>query len=69
MLEAGKHCFVEKPMAQSSADAEAVVAAAEATDRVLMVGHLLEYHPGVVKLKQLIDDGELGRVSTSTATG
>jgi predicted dehydrogenase len=61
-LEAGKHCFVEKPMAQSGADAEAVVAAARAADRTLMVGHLLEYHPGVVKLKELIDSGELGRV-------
>ena len=62
VLEAGKHCFVEKPMAQSSADAEAVVAAARAADRTLMVGHLLEYHPGVMKLKELIDSGELGRV-------
>jgi predicted dehydrogenase len=62
VLEAGKHCFVEKPMAQRVADAEAVVAAARSADRVLMVGHLLEYHPGVVKLKQLIDDGDLGRV-------
>ena len=62
VLEAGKHCFVEKPMAQSVADAEAVVAAAQAADRVLMVGHLLEYHPGVMKLKDLIDAGELGRV-------
>jgi predicted dehydrogenase len=62
VLEAGKHCFVEKPMAQSSADADAVVAAAEADDRVLMVGHLLEYHPGVMKLKELIDGGELGRI-------
>jgi predicted dehydrogenase len=62
VLEAGKHCFVEKPMAQSVADAEAVVEAAERFGRTLMVGHLLEYHPGVVKLKQLIDDGELGRV-------
>ena len=61
-LEAGKHCFVEKPMAQSAADAEAVVAAAERAGRTLMVGHLLEYHPGVVKLKELIDSGELGRV-------
>jgi predicted dehydrogenase len=61
-LEAGKHCFVEKPMAQSGADAEAVVAAAERAGRTLMVGHLLEYHPGVVKLKELIDSGELGRV-------
>jgi predicted dehydrogenase len=61
VLEAGKHCLVEKPMAQSAADAEAVVAAAEAAGRVLMVGHLLEYHPGVMKLKELIDGGELGR--------
>ena len=62
VLAAGKHCFVEKPMAQSVADAEAVVAAARSADRVLMVGHLLEYHPGVVKLKELIDGGDLGRV-------
>jgi predicted dehydrogenase len=62
VLEAGKHCFVEKPMAQSAADAEAVVAAAQAAGRVLMVGHLLEYHPGVMKLKELIDGGELGRI-------
>jgi predicted dehydrogenase len=62
VLEAGKHCFVEKPMAQSVADAEAVVAAAAAAGRTLMVGHLLEYHPGVMKLKELIDAGELGRV-------
>src|SRR5215213_586542 len=62
VLEAGKHCFVEKPMAQSAADSEAVVAAAVAADRTLMVGHLLEYHPGVMKLKELIDAGELGRV-------
>jgi predicted dehydrogenase len=62
VLEAGKHCFVEKPLAQSTADAEAVVAAAERGGRVLMVGHLLEYHPGVMKLKELIDGGELGRV-------
>jgi predicted dehydrogenase len=62
VLEAGKHCFVEKPMAQSVAGAEAVVAAAEANGRVLMVGHLLEYHPGVMKLKELIDGGELGRI-------
>src|ERR671923_1737646 len=62
VLEAGRHCFVEKPMATTAAEAEAVVAAAEAAGRTLMVGHLLEYHPGVVKLKELIDDGELGRV-------
>ena len=60
VLEAGKHCFVEKPLAQSVADAERAVAAAEAAGRVLMVGHLLEYHPGVQRLKQLTDSGELG---------
>jgi predicted dehydrogenase len=62
VLQAGKHCFVEKPLAQSVADAEAVVEAADRAGRTLMVGHLLEYHPGVVRLKQLITDGELGRV-------
>lgn len=60
VLEAGKHCFVEKPLAQSVADAERVVAAAAHSGRVLMVGHLLEYHPGVQRLKQLTDSGELG---------
>ncbi|HEY6398550.1 MAG TPA: Gfo/Idh/MocA family oxidoreductase [Solirubrobacteraceae bacterium] len=59
-LEAGKHCFVEKPLAQSVRDAEHAVAAAEASGRVLMVGHLLEYHPGVHKLKELTESGELG---------
>jgi predicted dehydrogenase len=60
VLEAGKHSFVEKPLAQSSADAERAVRAAEAAGRVLMVGHLLEYHPGVRKLKEIADSGELG---------
>jgi predicted dehydrogenase len=60
VLEAGKHCFVEKPLAQSAADGERAAAAAEATGRVLMVGHLLEYHPGVRKLKELTDAGVLG---------
>ncbi|MFZ0091700.1 MAG: Gfo/Idh/MocA family oxidoreductase, partial [Solirubrobacteraceae bacterium] len=60
VLQAGKHCFVEKPLAQSAAAAERAVAAAEAADRRLMVGHLLEYHPGVGKLKELTESGELG---------
>src|ERR671915_2360748 len=62
VLGAGKHCFVEKPMAQSVEEAERVLAAARAGDRVLMVGHLLEYHPGVEMLKQLIDSSELGDI-------
>jgi len=60
VLEAGKHCFVEKPLALTAADAERAVTAASDAGRVLMVGHLLEYHPGVRKLKELTDAGELG---------
>ena len=60
VLEAGKHCFVEKPLAQSAAEAERVLAAAG--DRVLMVGHLLEYHPGVQRLKEVVDSGDLGDI-------
>jgi len=62
VLTAGKHCFVEKPLAQSLADAQRVLDAAAASGRVLMVGHLLEYHPGVRALAQLIAAGELGRI-------
>jgi predicted dehydrogenase len=62
VLEAGKHCFVEKPLAQSVADAELVVGAAERSGRILMVGHLLEYHPGVRRLAELVQAGELGTV-------
>jgi predicted dehydrogenase len=57
---AGKHCFVEKPLATSAADAERAVAAAERAGTILMVGHLLEYHPAVARLKELLDAGELG---------
>jgi predicted dehydrogenase len=60
VLEAGKHCFVEKPLAQSVADAQLAVDAAQSTGKTLMVGHLLEYHPGVQRLKELSDSGELG---------
>jgi predicted dehydrogenase len=62
VLRAGKHCFVEKPLAQSVAEAERVVEAAEQSGRVLMVGHLLEYHPGVERLKELVASGELGDI-------
>ena len=61
-LEAGKHCFVEKPLALTVADAERVLAAAEASGTTLMVGHLLEYHPGLEKLKEIADSGQLGDI-------
>jgi predicted dehydrogenase len=61
VLSAGKHCFVEKPLAQSADDAQRACAAAEAAERILMVGHLLEYHPGIRLLKEALDSGELGQ--------
>jgi predicted dehydrogenase len=60
VVQAGKHCFVEKPLATNAPDAEAAVAAAASAGKTLMVGHLLEYHPAVGRLKELIDAGELG---------
>jgi len=62
VVAAGKHCFVEKPLARSVAEAERVVAAAREADRVLMVGHLLEYHPGLEKLGEYAAGGELGDI-------
>ena len=61
-LDAGKHVFVEKPMTLAPADAEDLVARADRGGRVLMVGHLLEYHPCVLQLKDLVDQGRLGRL-------
>jgi predicted dehydrogenase len=61
-LLAGKHVFVEKPLALSSALGEQLVALAEERGLVLMPGHLLLYHPGVGKLKDLVGAGELGRL-------
>ena len=62
-MRAGKDVFVEKPMALSTRDAEAMKKVALETDRILMVGHLLEYHPAILKLRELIDSGELGKIN------
>jgi predicted dehydrogenase len=62
VLEAGKHVFVEKPPAMHATEMNELVELADAGDLVLMPGHLLLYHPGVLKLKELIDDGDLGDV-------
>jgi predicted dehydrogenase len=61
-LEAGKHVFVEKPPAMRGVEMDELVALAEERDLVLMPGHLLLYHPGVVALKELVDSGSLGDV-------
>jgi predicted dehydrogenase len=62
VLAAGKHLFVEKPLALSTTEARELVEAAEAADRRLMVGHLLLFHPGLRAVKALIDAGELGKL-------
>ena len=59
---AGKHVFVEKPLAGSVADAEAIVRAASRAGRTLMVGHTFVYNPAVVAVRALLVAGELGTV-------
>ncbi|MCP4228397.1 MAG: Gfo/Idh/MocA family oxidoreductase, partial [Actinomycetia bacterium] len=61
-MRAGKDVFVEKPMALHPEHGEAMVALAEAENRILMVGHLLQYHPAFMTLKDLVGNGELGRL-------
>jgi len=62
-LQAGKDVFVEKPMALTAAEGESMKDVAEESGRILMVGHLLEYHPAILKLRELIASGELGNVN------
>ncbi len=61
-LAAGKHVYVEKPLALDVADAERVCAAADEAKRTLMVGHLLQYHPAFLKLSELVREGALGHL-------
>jgi predicted dehydrogenase len=61
-IAAGKDVFVEKPLTIDLAEARDLVAYARSAERILMVGHLLEYHPAVLKLHELISTGELGRI-------
>ena len=61
-LDAGKHVLIEKPLTLTAADAADLVKTAEKKNKVLMVGHLLIYHPGVAKMKDIIDTGELGDI-------
>jgi predicted dehydrogenase len=61
-MEQDKHVFVEKPMAASVADAREMIEASERKELCLMVGHTFEYHPAVIKIKEIIDSGELGEI-------
>ena len=62
-LEAGKDVLVEKPLAIDVKHGEELVRIAEAKGRILMVGHILRYHPAILKLKQLIKEGALGKIN------
>lgn len=59
-LRAGKDVFVEKPLALRCEDVETLIALAEHEGRILMVGHLLEFHPAVTRLQELVENGDLG---------
>jgi predicted dehydrogenase len=61
VLASGRDCLVEKPLAHASADAERLCALAAESGRLLMVAHLLEYHPGVRALGELVASGGLGK--------
>jgi len=61
-LEAGKHVFVEKPMATSWADALSLERTAQRSNCLVMAGHLLRFHGGVAALRHLVAQGQLGHV-------
>jgi UDP-2-acetamido-3-amino-2,3-dideoxy-glucuronate N-acetyltransferase len=61
-LAAGKDVFVEKPLALTVAEGTELVALAERQQRILMVGHILQYHPAVMKLGELVRSGEIGKI-------
>jgi len=61
-LLAGKDVLVEKPLALNVSEGEELVKIAKENKRILMVGHILQYHSAVIKIKEMIDSGELGRI-------
>lgn len=68
LIEAGKDVLVEKPMTMDIIEARNLVELADKHKRILMVGHLMRYHPAVQKLKQMIGAGDLGKVHTMIGT-
>jgi predicted dehydrogenase len=61
-LNAGKHTFVEKPLALTSSDCHRLIELADRQQRILMVGHTFLYNDAVTRLKQLVDNGDLGEI-------
>src|SRR5664280_1790858 len=62
VLQAGKHVFVEKPLSLNRADGEKLVRLAADSKKVLFVGHILHYHAAVIRLKEMIKNGKIGRL-------
>ncbi|MHA1380804.1 MAG: Gfo/Idh/MocA family oxidoreductase [Candidatus Helarchaeota archaeon] len=62
-LLSGKDVFIEKPIALNYKEGEEVVSIAHEKNKILMVGHILEYHPAIIKLKEIIDSGDLGKIN------
>ena len=62
-LLAGKHVYIEKPLVLKEEDGQDLIRLAKERDLVLMVGHLLQYHPVFLKLKDMATSGELGRIN------
>jgi UDP-2-acetamido-3-amino-2,3-dideoxy-glucuronate N-acetyltransferase len=67
-LTADKDVFVEKPLSLRVPEAEELVALARKHKRILMVGHILEYHPAIRKLKEFVDSGEIGEIHYAYST-
>jgi len=61
-IAAGKDVFVEKPLVLSVEDGEKLVEEADKANRIIMVGHIMVYHPATLYLKQQVDSGELGKI-------
>ncbi|MFC2004921.1 Gfo/Idh/MocA family oxidoreductase [Chloroflexota bacterium] len=61
-LLANKDTYVEKPLSLNTTDGNELVTLAKERNKILMVGHLMEYHPAIVKLKELVNSGELGKI-------
>ena len=66
-LEAGKHVLCEKPLCIDTAEGEKLVALAKSKGLVLMVGHIFLFNAGILKVKELIDSGEIGDVRSLSA--
>jgi predicted dehydrogenase len=65
-LEAGRHCFIEKPLAMTVAEGSRIVERMDATQRIVQVGHIFRFHPVTAALREVLRDGNLGRVRYAT---